>query len=200
VAFLAGSTYVFVDLLTTPPGAWALSICAAILATSRRDGMSRLARDGVVVGSAWIAGWAWTWASKWAIAAAFLGPDKVRESVGDAVSDRLTGERDYIDLGLLNATRVNVQAWLDHPLTPIALVLVVGSAVVAWKNPVHRATWRTRLVLAVPALVPPIWFEVLRNHSLVHVGFTYRSVAVSAGILAVALLVPLRALDPRSER
>ena len=34
-----------------------------------------------------------------------------------------------------------------------------------------------------------VWFEVLRNHSLVHVLFVYRSLGVSAGIVAVALLV-----------
>ncbi len=37
--------------------------------------------------------------------------------------------------------------------------------------------------------MPLLWFEVLRNHSLVHVLFVYRSLGVSAGIVAVALLV-----------
>ena len=46
----------------------------------------------------------------------------------------------------------------------------------------------TRLIIAAPALLPLLWFEVLRNHSLVHVLFVYRSLAVSAGIVAVALL------------
>ena len=41
----------------------------------------------------------------------------------------------------------------------------------------------------MPALLPLVWFEVLRNHSLVHVLFVYRSLGVSAGIVAVALLV-----------
>ena len=34
VAFLAGSAYVFVDLLTTPPGVWALATCVAVLASA----------------------------------------------------------------------------------------------------------------------------------------------------------------------
>ena len=37
-----------------------------------------------------------------------VGADRVRASVGDAVDDRLAGERDYIDLAPLNAIEVNV--------------------------------------------------------------------------------------------
>lgn len=42
----------------------------------------------------------------------------------------------------------------------------------------------------MPALVPFVWFEVLRNHSQIHAFFTFRSVAVSVGIVIVAALAP----------
>ena len=38
------------------------------------------------------------WVSKWAIAAAVLGIDEVRDSIGGAIDDRIVGERAYIDL------------------------------------------------------------------------------------------------------
>ena len=78
-----------------------------------------LAARGAIAGAAWIVGWVWTWVSKWVIAAAVLGVDRVRDSIGDAVDDRIAGERDYIDLAPFNAIRLNVETWLDHPLTPV---------------------------------------------------------------------------------
>ena len=150
-----------------------------------------------MAGGAWIVGWVWTWVSKWAIAAAALGYDRVRESIGEAVDDRLSGDRDYIDLAPFNAIRVNAEIWLDHPLTPSVLVAVAIAIGVAWKRSEHRATWPTRLILTVPAVIPLIWFEVLRNHSLVHQRFVYRSLGVTAGIVALALLVDSASLRGR---
>jgi hypothetical protein len=93
--------------------------------------------------------------------------------------------------------------WLDHPLTPPVLVAIVAGVAVTWRRGDHRATWPTRLIIAAPALIPLIWFEVLRNHSLVHPLFVYRSLAVSAGIVALALLVgsaSLRAVPSASRQ
>ena len=36
-----------------------------------------------------------------------------------------------------------------------------------------------------------IWFEMLRNHSQIHVWFTYRSIPLALGIVAAALVIPL---------
>ena len=189
VAFAAGSCYVFVDVLTTPPGAWALAMCVAVLGSARRFGGNRLAGRGALAGAAWIIGWVWTWVSKWVVTAAVLGVDRVRDSIGGAIDDRLAGERDYIDLAPFNSIRLNVETWLDHPLTPAVLVAIVVATALTWRSATHRAVWRSRLIIAAPALLPLLWFEVLRNHSLVHVLFVYRSLGVSAGIVAVALLV-----------
>ena len=191
----------FVDLLTTPPGAWALATCVAVLASIDRFTGRGLVVRGVVTATAWISGWVWTWVTKWMIAAAVVGVDRVRTSVGDAVDDRIVGERDYIDLAPLNAIDANVTAWWHHPLTPTVMVVVAVASLYRWRRTEHRASWRTRLILAAPAAIPLVWFEVLRNHSLVHVGFVYRSVGVSAGVLALALLVdvPLRRVPAESQ-
>ena len=58
----------------------------------------------------------------------------------------------------------------------------------------------TRLVLAAPAAVPPVWFTVMRNHTQVHAFFTYRSWAVALGVLVMAFVVPSRFLEWDSDR
>lgn len=199
VAFVSGATYVYVDLLTTPPGAWALVTCAALLASARRLGGTRLAGRGGLVAAAWIIAWVWTWVSKWMIAATVLGIDRVRESVGDAVDERIAGEREYLDLSLFSSIELNVETWLRHPLTPAVLVAIAVGTLLAWRSAAHRRVWRSRLIVAAPALLPLLWFEVLRNHSLVHVLFVHRSLGVTAGIVALALLVrpsSLRVQEP----
>lgn len=188
-AFAVGAGYVFVDLLTTPPGAWALSAGVVALGSAEHLSGRALVRRTALASSAWVVGWVWTWVSKWVIAAAVLGYDRVRETIGGAVEDRVGGERDYIDLSPFTAIEVNVRAWWDHPLTPPVLVGIVVVAVMVARRNDWGATWPTRLVVASPSVVPFLWFEVLRNHSLVHPHFVYRSLGVTAGLVAVALIV-----------
>ena len=47
-------------------------------------------------------------------------------------------------------------------------------------------------LLAAPALIVPLWYEVLSNHSQVHAFFTYRSVAAAVGIGVAACVVAAR--------
>jgi hypothetical protein len=201
VAFVAGACYVYVDVLTTPPGAWALVVCAGILGSASTFSGRRLVGRGALVATAWITGWVWTWVSKWVIAAVAFGVDAVRDAVGGAIDDRIAGERSYIDLAPFNSIRLNVETWLDHPLTPVVLVAIAVGTALTWRHAAHRSVWRTRLVIAAPAVLPLLWFELLRNHSLVHVLFAYRSLGATAGIIAVALLVEsssLRKADTES--
>ena len=191
----------FVDVLTTPPGAWALVVCAGVLGSASTFSGRRLAGRGALVATAWIIGWVWTWVAKWVIAAVVLGVDVVRDSVSGAIDDRIAGERSYIDLAPFNSIRLNVETWLDHPLTPVVLVAIAVGTALTWRHAAHRSVWRTRLIIAAPAVLPLLWFEVLRNHSLVHVLFVYRSLGATAGIVAVALLVApssLRTSDAES--
>ena len=188
-AFLVGAAYVFVDLLTTPPGAWALAVGSTLLASAGHLRGKALARRGLLTSVGWIVGWVWTWVSKWMLAVPVLGYSTVRETIGGAIDDRVAGEREYIDLALFNALEVNLRTWWAHPLTPPVLVaIVVAAALVARRN-AFVSTWSTRLLIAAPAAIPLVWFELLRNHSLVHPHFVYRSLGVTAGLIALALIV-----------
>ena len=192
-AFLVGSAYLFVDLLTTPPGAWALCTGSAMLAAANHMKNREIALRGSLTAAAWIFGWTWTWVSKWVLAALLLGYDEVRRNIGGAIEDRVGGERDYIELAWFNPIERNLTTWWAHPLTPPVVAGIIVLAVVLARRNDFPATWRTRLLIAAPAAIPLIWFEVLRNHSLVH-GFVYRSLGVSAGLIALALIIGPKSL------
>ncbi len=55
-----------------------------------------------------------------------------------------------------------------------------------------------RLVVGSAALIVPVWFELLRNHSQLHSWFTYRSLPLAFGIVMAAAVVPLRPQDGMS--
>ena len=133
--------------------------------------------------------------AKWVLAVPVLGYEQVRTKIGGAIDDRVAGERDYIDLVLFNATDVNVRTWWAHPMTPLVVAaIVVGATLLVRRNDLS-STWSTRLMIAAPAVIPLVWFELLRNHSLVHPHFVYRSLGVSAGLIAVALIVAPDSLE-----
>lgn len=197
-SIVAGATFLFFDILTIAPGAWALAVAAVALGATRSATGRRLAGLTAFSAACWIVGWAWMWASKWGFAVVLYGFGRVRDDVGDAADARLGGEVEYLDLGFSRSTRRLVSTWWDHPLATLILCGLLGLVVVVWirRPSCERAIrWTDRLVIAAVALVPVVWFETLRNHSQVHAGFTYRSVAVIVGVIAAALVVPLPRLD-----
>ncbi|MEM9513448.1 MAG: hypothetical protein AAGA42_01215 [Actinomycetota bacterium] len=202
LTILAGSTFLFLDILTIPPGAWALSAFAVVLAASRRFAGRQLFAFAGVGTVGWITGWAWMWICKWIFAVPIYGFSAVREQITDQVTTRLDGDVGYIDLSLGGGVRWTWSRWIDHPLAPAVLIsivaLVTAVLVVRWRRSAieaqYRRLWVSRLALAAPMLLVPLWFEVVRNHTQVH-GFTFRSVPYALGIIAASLIVEL----PRAE-
>ena len=198
VSAAAGAVFVFADILTMTPGAWALLVFVVTLAATERWSGRDLALRSAAASAAWIVVWAWTWATKWVIASAVYGIDTVRKTINFTATNRLDGGFEGFDPSLGVTTRINLVAWRDQPLTVPFLVALLATVVVVvgWRlggsgddagfGPVFD-----RLIVGLPAILPIVWYEVMRNHSQTHFWFTYRSLAISAGIVAAALVVVL---------
>lgn len=194
-AVVAGAAFVFVDVLFNPAAAW--SLCAFSLGLVMIGARAR--RSEVVVRMAlatggWLVGYAWMWFSKWVLAAIRFGPAAVRANVVDAIALRVDGEVPATQRGLLAALGRNVQACWHQPLSGATVAVLVGVLLVlAWRY--RSLRWdRARLgplVLAAPAVLPALWFLFARNHSVLHVWFTYRSVAVAVGMVLAAVAAVL---------
>lgn len=200
-AIVAGSCYAFFDLLTNPPLCWSLVITASALATygaahapMRRQ---RILKAMGLSGAGWIAGYVVTWSSKWLIAAAFLGPSRVLDNVRSEASFRLRGATPGLDSRLGTAINQNLYEWLGGRPFRLVIVIALIAIVVALLILIVGRAGPVRLIdvslLALPAVLPVVWDEVLRNHSIFHAWFVYRSLAMSAGIgVAAALVVFLK--------
>lgn len=199
-AALSGALFNYVDLLTTPAAPWALSAFVAtgtVLAAGAR--WPTTVKALLSAGAAWPVAYAVTWASKWGVSAALLGEGTLSQ-VQDLASTRLSGAYEDVSTAWGAATWANLEYWLATMPTAwgvlgVAAVVVLPALVVAVRR--HGpAALATALVLCVPALTVPFWFEVMKNHSQVHVFFTHRSVPVAVGVVTAAVLLTARRREP----
>lgn len=189
--------------LTTPAIPWMMSAAVAGAIVFRRSNDIR--RTLVAVGSvgvAWPVAFGVTWASRWALAAVFVGWDEAVEGVKDKIDFRLAGGSDAVDLSLGVTTNENVRYWLDDVPTSWAVLAaatiatIVALIVSYWRFGAHRLVLFS--VLSAPAVIAPLWYEALRNHSQIHTGFTYANVPATLGVVLGAAL--FAATSPRGQR
>lgn len=196
---LCAAIFNYVDFLTTPPAAWALSVFAVASVVNATGPPRRVLLQSVIVsGLAWPCAYALTWVTKWVLSAVVVDPHSLAE-VRDKVVSRSVGPVGGAPTTFGVTTLKNLGYWwggLDtsHLVLPAAVL-----AVVCCLGLVLRRSGKQRgeglfvlFVLSLPAVVVPVWYEVLRNHSQVHVWFTYRSVPVAIGIGVAAAILAVR--------
>lgn len=93
---VAGAMYVYVDLLTNPLAAWALTIAVVGLTAAQSRPAEVLARQ-IDAAIGWAIGYAGMWLGKWAIAAVVVGPGAMRSDVTSTISLRLSGQHGAVD-------------------------------------------------------------------------------------------------------
>jgi hypothetical protein len=193
IALLSGATFNFVDFLVNPPFTPALLAFLALAAWTWHGGgpgtpREQLREVALIVGT-WFAAYATTWTAKWAIAAAVLGPRQVIGDILYAAHRRAAGDVDGAPVGIGTATLDNLATIGWSATAAVSIAIVVGlAALLALHGDVRRRLAQFS-VLASPALVPLLWLEALRNHSVIHSWFTYRNGALSLIIPAVAVVL-----------
>lgn len=191
---LGAALFCYVDLLTTPAIPWALASAVAASVIYRRSGnVRRAAAAGVGIAVLWALSFGLTWVSRWLIAAVFLGWNEVMSFVRTNVEFRTSGDYSGVEDGIGVSTRSNVMYWWERvPTAPVVLIGALLLMVVVLFLAVRRGGFPrlvAAVVLALPALVVPVWYEALSNHSQIHSFFTYRGVPVALGIVLFACVV-----------
>jgi hypothetical protein len=197
VGALAGAAFVYVDILLNPDAAFTLFVTATALASLGAVSLEASVKRMIAAAVGWVVGYASMWLSKWMIASMLLGVDRVRSDVTDQVDLRLQGEHAGLELGWFGGIERTLREWWSQPFTWLVLgasVAWVATAVSRRWRAGEPGAWSGRLVLAAPAIVAPVWFTVMRNHTQVHAFFTYRSWAVALGVVVLAFVVPSRFL------
>jgi hypothetical protein len=198
---VGAAVFNYIDLLTTPAIPWMLSAAVAgavVLSSTGRVGHA--VRAVAAVGIAWPLAFAFTWLSRWVIAVVALGWDHAADVIADKIEERTQGAVASADSSRMTVITDNLRYWLDRigtaqPTLLLAVVVTVTALVaIVLRHDKPRLVWF--LVLAAPAIVAPLWYAVLRNHSLIHLRMVYASVPAAVGVTVGAALHA--ALAPRS--
>ena len=200
---VAGVVNAYFDLMTTIPGAFALTAVGATLgfwASDRRDRSTPAWRVTAAALGGWVAGLVWMWVGKWVLAAVVLGYDEVADNVGEQVRFRLSGENRDVDPSRWRGFADNLSAWWEQPLTVwvvlgVMAILAIG---VARSRPQRTMIASWAACSAVVLLPVILWHLVLNNHSQIHAWLVYRSLPFAFGGVAALTWVALVRQPERS--
>lgn len=176
-----GSAFNFVDFLVNPP--W-MPMLLAFFAMAAPD---RTARERVIIAllcvATWFAAYGLTWFTKW-VAAYLVDPSfDIKADVLSTAMFRIAGaNRDVVHFPLV-ATAKMIRSCLSSWGIGFFVAFTIVSVQAVRHGNFNR---RQFLQLAWPIAIPVVWFEVLSNHSQIHVFFVSRSAAAAFGVLFAA--------------
>jgi hypothetical protein len=133
---------------------------------------------GLSAAVGWVGGYALTWATRWMLASIPNGFGNTWQNILEVGAFRIGGQyEEAVETFPFASTWANVGQWLRVPTSWAFLLLTL--AVPAWLLFLVRRTgpWLWPALIAAPALLVPVWFEFLRNHSQIQAFFTYLSSA-----------------------
>lgn len=151
--FTIGAVTTYFDFLTFPLFTLCFPLVAVLL--MQRGADRDITLDAII---SWGLGYGLLWVSKWIVGSLLTGTNlftKAMESVGER-----TGALPGI------------------PMTLIAIVAFTAMLLAAAALVGRRKHYRHNALLIVGAL-PVIWFLVLKNHSLLHFSFTWRTLLIT---------------------
>lgn len=184
--FGLGVTTSFFDLLTTPQITLGLPLVAYIMFCKPQK-MCIKTISSIII---WGTGYAFMWASKWILGYLLTDVD-VLESAKKAAGIRI-GRAGTNNLSW--ALEMNVCEILTSPLFYFVLLLLLFFCIglvyllrtkLCFKSKIEIKAMRCLLIIA---LIVPLWYLVMQNHSFVHFWFTWRALIVP--LWCVLLYVP----------
>ncbi len=185
--------YSYVEFLIAAAIPWMLSASVAGAVTFARSGrLDRTARAVCVTSLVWPFAFLFTWATRWTLAVLFLGWDHAMDVLRSKVSFRLSGASSSVRDTFGASTNANLQYWLDSISTAWAVLFVATLVVVAMLIVGYRRLGRSGIalfgMLAFPALFAPLFYELMRNFSQIHVTKAYPNVPIAVGVVLAAAL------------
>ena len=123
--------------------------------------------DVVIICICWLIGYSLTWGSKFLIGSVLTGTNLLTDALHAAQM------RTSSSIGSEKISLLRVGSSL-RILIPIA-VLFIGFIPYYIKNRQSNIDFRRLSPIFLIAMIVPMWFVVLSNHSIVHILFTYRA-------------------------
>ena len=164
--FAIGSLTSFFDLLTAPLLTLGFPLAVFLFNLCSRRQM----RQTVTASMSWGAGYALTWMSKWILTSMLTGYDMVANAFGQAA---------FRSGGTIPATLD--YGWVMKNISALIAFYAAATllSIIFLTKSTHNVRLRKNSALRVMALMPLAWYLCLRNHSLIHFWFAWRSTGIS---------------------
>lgn len=175
--FIIGGITSYLDFLTTPQLTLGLPLIVYMLTKCPKNTWKTV----IVIGIAWTLGYGLLWASKWMMGYLLTGNNILADAMQSAElrSSNLYKGMEMTIPNILNFIWSNMKA---KGLLPLFYSCIIGMSLgigVYFKVLKSKQTFKEYSWLLLIALITPIWFLVLRNHSIQHGWFTWRAGLVS---------------------
>lgn len=176
VFFVMGAITSYFDFLTVPQITLGIPLTFFLL----KNKVDNTCKYVVLLSLSWLGGYALLWSSKWIIAYLLIG-NEIMNTVTSSISLRLSDSIVFhgVEIGINDLVFLllsKIRWWMILILLSIMVFIsLIYYRLQKGKTIIYRYSW-----LLLIALIVPIWFMVLRNHSIQHIFFTWR-----------ALLLPL---------
>jgi len=176
VFFVMGAITSYFDFLTVPQITLGIPLTFFLL----KNKVDNTCKYVVLLSLSWLGGYALLWSSKWVIAYLLIG-NEIMNTVTSSISLRLSDSIVFhgVEIGINDLVFLllsKIRWWMTLILLSIMVFIsLIYYRLQKGKTIIYRYSW-----LLLIALIVPIWFMVLRNHSIQHIFFTWR-----------ALLLPL---------
>lgn len=196
--FIIGGITSYMDFLTTPilTLGMPLVVMMAIRKRMKRDGKGFLSDFNTILSNsvAWGAGYSLLWISKWIIGSLLTGYNIFDSAMTNAklrIGDTIVfGGK---EMALSDFMRmVFDRACAVVSVYGIILFILAVVAVIAIYIYCHRRQTRLYGWFLVIAIMPIVWFAVMKNHSLQHIFFTWRDFLLTVWCAALYICLTLR--------
>lgn len=180
--FIIGGITSYLDFLTTPQLTLGLPLIVYMLTKHPKDTWKIV----IAISIAWALGYGLLWASKWMIGYLLTGNNILADAMQSAelrTSNQYKGMEMTIP-NILNFIWINIKAKGLLPLLYAGIIGILLCLGIYLKILKSKQTFKEYSWLLLIALIVPIWFLVLRNHSIQHGWFTWR-----AGLLSLFSLL-----------
>jgi hypothetical protein len=136
----------------------------------------------------WFAGYCASFASKWLLATAVLGWKYVIRDLTTGILQYSVVGDEKTAAGFLRATQMALHDLGPSLVTASWAIALLGLARALMSKIINWTAVRQFAVLQIPLLIPIIWIEALRDHSIVHPHYASRSLVLFAIVPLLAAI------------
>jgi len=183
VMFIIGGLTSFIDLLVTPVITLGFPLICYLY---KNDNSKRKVLEAISASFCWGAGYALVWGSKWVLVDLVTGSSIIKEAIAQ-MGTRVSGTWNGMELTLSNIAYFCYKTLDNHGLFYPCLIAAIISIIVFIISIRSKSAFIESCYLLLIASMAPVWFIVLREHSIQHGWFTWRALTVS--VFAILLFI-----------